>query len=144
VRADYFHCFGTADRFNFAPYNLLLTPSERKSVFGQVQFDFSPTFGGYVHVLYNERESANQAAPEPFFLGTDAGVYNDWAETRLVISATNPYNPFDFDLTTMGASPNLFLLGRRPVEGGPRRFVQEVETWYASGGLNGMFDVGTC
>ena len=142
VRTDDYHCFGTADRFNFAPYNLLLTPSERKSVFGQVQFDFSPTFGGYVRVLYNERESANQAAPEPFFLGTDAGVYNEWAETRLVISADNPYNPFGFDLTTVGDSPNLFLLGRRPVEGGPRRFVQEVETWYASGGLNGMFDVG--
>ncbi|TWG92178.1 iron complex outermembrane receptor protein [Luteimonas sp. J16] len=141
-RADDFHCFGTADRFNFAPYNLLLTPSERKSVFGQVQFDFSPTFGAYARVLYNERESANQAAPEPIFLGTDAGVYNEWAETRLVISAANPYNPFGFDLTTVGPDANLFLLGRRPVEGGPRRYVQEVETWYAAFGLNGLFDVG--
>ncbi|WP_246123065.1 TonB-dependent receptor plug domain-containing protein [Luteimonas wenzhouensis] len=141
-RADDFHCFGTADRFNFAPYNLLLTPSERKSVFGQVQFDFTPTFGAYARVLYNERESANQAAPEPIFLGTDAGVYNEWAETRLVISAANPYNPFGFDLTTVGPDANLFLLGRRPVEGGPRRYVQEVETWYAAFGLNGLFDVG--
>jgi iron complex outermembrane receptor protein len=141
-RPDDFHCFGTADRFNFAPYNLLLTPSERKSVFGQVQFDFTPTFGAYARVLYNERESANQAAPEPFFLGTDAGVYNEWAETRLVISAANPYNPFGFDLTTIGPGANLFLLGRRPVEGGPRRYVQEVETWYAAFGLNGLFDVG--
>ena len=142
-RADDFHCFGTADRFNFAPYNLLLTPSERKSVFGQVQFDFTPSLSAYARVLYNERESANQAAPEPFFLGTDAGVYNEWAETRLVISAANPYNPFGFDLTTVGPDANLFLLGRRPVEGGPRRYVQEVETWYAAFGLNGLFDVGT-
>lgn len=140
-RTDDFHCFGTADRFNFAPYNLLLTPSERKSVFGQVQFDFTPTFGAYARVLYNERESANQAAPEPFFLGTDAGVYNDWAERTLVISALNPYNPMGFDLTTVGDDANLFLLGRRPVEGGPRRFEQAVKTWYAAGGLNGMFDV---
>ncbi|TWT19248.1 TonB-dependent receptor [Luteimonas marina] len=140
-RTDGFHCFTTADRFNFAPYNLLLTPSERKSVFGQVQFDFTPTFAGYVRVLYNERESANQAAPEPFFLGTDAGVYNDWAERTLVISALNPYNPMGFDLTTVGEDANLFLLGRRPVEGGPRRFEQEVKTWYASAGLNGVFDV---
>ncbi|MCW5580922.1 MAG: TonB-dependent receptor [Luteimonas sp.] len=140
-RADDFHCFTTADRFNFAPYNLLLTPSERKSVFGQVQFDFTPTFGAYARVLYNERESANQAAPEPFFLGTDAGVYNDWAERTLVISALNPYNPMGFDLTTVGDDANLFLLGRRPVEGGPRRFEQKVKTWYAAGGLNGLFDV---
>ena len=140
-RADDFHCFGTPDRFNFAPFNLLLTPSERKSVFGQVRFDFTPTFGGYFRTLYNERESANQAAPEPIFLGTDAGVFNDYAERTLVISAANPYNPFGFDLTTMGDAPNLFLLGRRPVEGGPRRYEQDVKTWYAAGGLNGSFDV---
>jgi iron complex outermembrane receptor protein len=142
-RTDDFHCFATADRFNFAPYNLLLTPSERKSVFGQVRFDFTPTFSGHAKVLYNQRESANQAAPEPFFLGTDAGVYNDYAERTLVISALNPYNPFGFDLTTVGPDANLFLLGRRPVEGGPRLYRQEVKTWYASAGLEGTFDVAT-
>lgn len=140
-RTDDFHCFATADRFNFAPFNLLLTPSERKSVFGQVRFDFTPTFGGYFRALYNQRESTNQAAPEPIFLGTDAGVYNDFAERTLVISAQNPYNPFGFDLTTVGPDANLFLLARRPVEGGPRRYSQEVKTWYASGGLNGTFDI---
>jgi len=143
TRSDDFHCFTTADRFNFAPYNLLLTPSERKSVFGQVRFDFTPTFSGHAKVLYNQRESANQAAPEPIFLGTDAGVYNDYAEKTLVISALNPYNPFGFDLTTVGPDANLFLLGRRPVEGGPRRYQQEVKTWYASAGLEGTFDVAT-
>src|SRR5690606_13681675 len=62
-RSDDFHCFATADRFNFAPYNLLLTPSERKTVFGQVRFAFTENLAGRVRVLYNERESANQAAP---------------------------------------------------------------------------------
>ena len=141
TRTDDYHCFTTADRYNFAPNNLLLTPNERKSVFGQVRFEFTPNVSGWFRGLYSERESANQAAPEPFFLGTDAGVYNDWAETKLVISANNPYNPFGFDLTTMGANPNLFLLGRRPVEGGPRRYEQEVKTWYAAGGLDGVFEV---
>jgi iron complex outermembrane recepter protein len=140
-RTDGFHCFGTADRFNFAPYNLLLTPSERKSVFAQVRFDFTPTTSAHAKVLYNERTSSNQAAPEPFFLGTDAGVYNDYAERTLVISALNPYNPFGFDLTTVGDDANLFLLGRRPVEGGPRRYTQDVETWYVAGGLDGSFGV---
>src|SRR3546814_559851 len=106
-------------------------------------FDFTPTFSGHAKVLYNQRESANQAAPEPFFLGTDAGVYNDYAERTLVISALNPYNPFGFDLTTVGPDANLFLLGRRPVEGGPRRYQQEVKTWYASAGVEGMFEVAT-
>jgi len=141
TRTDDYHCFTTADRYNFAPNNLLLTPNERKSVFGQVRFEFTPNISGWFRGLYSERESANQAAPEPFFLGTDAGVYNDWAETKLVISANNPYNPFGFDLTTMGANPNLFLIGRRPVEGGPRRYEQDVKTWYAAGGLDGVFEV---
>lgn len=141
TRTDDYHCFTTADRYNFAPNNLLLTPNERKSVFGQVRFEFTPNVSGWFRGLYSERESANQAAPEPFFLGTDAGVYNEWAETKLVISANNPYNPFGFDLTTMGANPNLFLLGRRPVEGGPRRYEQDVKTWYAAGGLDGIFEV---
>ncbi|KLJ00586.1 TonB-dependent receptor [Luteimonas sp. FCS-9] len=139
---DDFIQFGTDNRYNFAPNNLLLTPSERKSVFGQVRFEFSPQLSGYTRVLYNTRTSANQAAPEPFFLGTDAGVYNPWAEERLTISARNPYNPFGFDLTTVGEDANLFLLGRRPVEGGPRRYAQEVKTWYAAAGLEGTFGVG--
>ncbi|MGH8031044.1 MAG: TonB-dependent receptor domain-containing protein [Luteimonas sp.] len=142
VRTDGFHCFFTPDRFNFAPFNLLLTPSERKSVFGQVRFDFTESLSGHVKVLYNQRESANQAAPEPIFLGTDAGVFNDFAERTLVISAANPHNPFGFDLTTVGDDANLFLLARRPVEGGPRRFEQEVKTWYVAGGLEGAFAVG--
>lgn len=141
TRTDDYHCFTTADRYNFAPNNLLLTPNERKSVFGQVRFEFTPNVSGWFRGLYSERESANQAAPEPFFLGTDAGVYNEWAETKLVISANNPYNPFGFDLTTMGPNPNLFLLGRRPVEGGPRRYEQDVKTWYAAAGLDGVFEV---
>ncbi|MDR7191857.1 TonB-dependent receptor plug domain-containing protein [Luteimonas terrae] len=142
ARSDDFHCFGTADRYNFAPNNLLLTPSERKSVFGQVRFEFTPQVSAYARVLYNERTSANQAAPEPIFLGTDAGVYNPYAESTLTISALNPFNPFGFDLTTEGDNPNLFLLARRPVEGGPRRYQQDVETWYAAGGLEGTFGVG--
>ncbi|MCH1909691.1 TonB-dependent receptor [Stenotrophomonas sp. Y6] len=141
VRTDDYHCFATPDRFNFAPYNLLLTPNERKSVFGQVRFDFTPAVSGWFRGLYSERTSANQAAPEPIFLGTDAGVYNEWAETRLVIPANQRYNPFGFDLTTIGPDANLFLIGRRPVEGGPRRYEQDVKTWYAAGGLDGSFEV---
>jgi iron complex outermembrane receptor protein len=111
-------------------------------VFGQVRFEFTPAISGHAKVLYNERDSTNQAAPEPIFLGTDAGVYNHWAETDLVIAANNPYNPFGFDLTTMGPTPNLFLLGRRPIEGGPRVYKQNVKTWYANGGLDGTFQAG--
>jgi iron complex outermembrane recepter protein len=145
TRTDSYHCFATADRFNFSPYNLVVTPSERAGLFGQFRFDVSETTNWYLKALYNRRESANQAAPEPIFLGPAAGTGNPRAD-GIFISGLNPFNPFGFDLdarpTTPAAQRNLVLIGRRPVEGGPRLFEQEVDTWYAGTGLEGRFDVG--
>ena len=145
VRTDGYHCFTNADRFNFSQFNLLLTPSERIGVFGQGRFQFSDSVSGYAKVLYNRRQSTNQAAPEPLFLGPAAGTGNPLAD-NIFISALNPFNPFGFNLdgrlTTPPASRNLILIGRRPVEGGPRVFEQDVDTWYVGAGLEGVFDAG--
>ncbi|MBB5208898.1 TonB-dependent receptor plug domain-containing protein [Chiayiivirga flava] len=138
---DDFIGFGTANRFNFSEYNLLLTPNERKGVFGQARFDFTENTSWYVRTLFNQRESLNQAAPEPIFLGPDAGTGNPYADD-IFISADNPYNPFGFDLISSGEGANLILLARRPVEGGARRFYQDVDTWYFGTGLEGSFDLG--
>ncbi|WP_244244140.1 TonB-dependent receptor [Marilutibacter alkalisoli] len=134
-----FHQFSTADRFNYSPYNLLLTPSKRTGLFGQFRFDITDNLQWYVKALGNRRESTNQAAPEPIFLGPAAGTGNPLSD-NIVISAANPYNPFGIDLDS---SSNLVLIGRRPVEGGPRVFEQEVDTQYLATGLEGTFDVGT-
>lgn len=135
ARTDDYHCFGTPDRFNFAQYNLLLTPSERKGVFGQFRFDLSDNVQWYVKALGNRRESTNSAAPEPLFFGPDGATGNPLAD-NIVISALNPYNPFGFDLDS---SDNLIMIGRRPVEGGARVFEQEVNTSYFATGLEGSF-----
>ena len=139
TRTDGYHCFSNADRFNFAQYNLLLTPSERTGAFGQVRFNFSDSVSGYAKVLLNRRESTNQAAPEPLFFGPEAGTGNPQAD-GIFISALNPFNPFGFDLDS---STNLILIGRRPVEGGARVFEQEVDTWYVGAGLDGAFSAGS-
>ena len=55
------------------------------------------------------------------------------------VDATNPYNPFGF---TLDPGTNLIGLGRRPVEGGPRIFKQEVDTRYFATGLEGSFGAG--
>jgi iron complex outermembrane recepter protein len=145
TRTDDYHCFATADRFNFSPFNLVLTPSERAGLFGQFRFDVSDSTSWYVRGLYNRRKSTNQAAPEPIFLGLSAGTGNPRAD-NIFISRLNPFNPFGFDLdarlSTPAAQRNLFLIGRRPVEGGPRVFEQEVDTWYVGTGVEGRFDVG--
>src|SRR5690606_8063818 len=146
-RTDDYHCFATADRFNFATYNLLLTPSERTGAFGQFRFHFNDRLQGYAKALFNRRESVNQAAPEPIFLGPDAGTGNPLAD-GIFISAANPYNPFGFDLVSVDdpATPeneaNLVMIGRRPVEGGPRVFEQQVDTTYFGAGLEGTFEAG--
>jgi len=139
VRTDDYHCFSTADRFNFSQYNLLLTPSERTGAFGQVRFEFNDSLSGYAKVLYNRRQSTNQAAPEPLFFGPEAGTGNPQAD-NIFISALNPFNPFGFDLDS---ADNLILIGRRPVEGGARVFEQDVDTWYFGAGLEGVFDAGS-
>jgi iron complex outermembrane receptor protein len=138
---DDFIGFARANRFNFAQYNLLLTPSERLGGFGQFRFNINDDLQWYIKALANNRQSVNQAAPEPIFLGPDAGTGNPYADD-ITISALNPYNPFGFDLISSGPGANLILVGRRPVEGGPRVFEQDVDTQYVATGLNGAFDFG--
>lgn len=135
---DDFNDFTNDDRYNFSPENLLLTPSERLGLFTQINYRFSDNVSLYVRGLYNERESVNQAAPEPIFLGPEAGT-GSLADT-VSIHATNPFNPFGF---TLDASSNLALIGRRPIEGGPRIFEQDVDTRYIAAGFEGNFSVGS-
>jgi len=124
--------FSTASRFNFSQFNLLLTPSERSGLFGQFRLPLTDNVTLYAKTLFNKRESTNQAAPEPIFLGPDAGTGNPLAD-NITISRLNRFNPFGIDL----GPNNLILIGRRPVEGGPRIFEQEVDTFYFGAGLEG-------
>ena len=129
-----YHNWGDSDRFNFAPYNLLLTPSERKSIFTNTTYTINDHMEAYFKGLYNTRDSANQAAPEPIFVGPYAGTGG--LADNISISALNPYNPFGINLN---AASNLGWVTRRPLEAGPRIFTQDVNTWYFGGGLRGDF-----
>lgn len=130
-----FHQFGTADRFNFAKYNLLLTPSKRTGLFAQGTYHINDNINWYIKGLYNTRDSVNQAAPEPIFLGPGAGT-GGLADT-VGVDVSNPYNPFG--QTLRGDDPNMFI-GRRPIEGGPRIFSQTVDTRYLATGLTGVLN----
>lgn len=133
-----FHPFSSADRFNFSPFNLLLTPSKRTNLFGQVGYDFTPDISGYIRVLAHDRQSVNRAAPEPIFIGPDAGT-GGLGDT-VSIDASNPFNPFGYTLDA-GEGGNFVFAGRRPIEGGPRIFTQDVSTLYGAAGLQGSLDV---
>ncbi|HET9231471.1 MAG TPA: TonB-dependent receptor [Vitreimonas sp.] len=114
---------GAADRFNFAPFNYLLTPSERLGAFATWSQEMTNTLEFRVSLTYANRKSANQAAPLPLFLGQDAG--NGTILDDTIVDANQAFNPFGFEL-----NPTTYnLITRRMIEAGPRHFEQEVETW---------------
>ncbi|MGH8076462.1 MAG: TonB-dependent receptor plug domain-containing protein [Lysobacter sp.] len=136
-RPDGFRCFLPArDAFNYAQFNLAQTPSERAGIFGQFRFDVSDNINWYARALFNRRNSLNQAAPEPIDIGPGSGT--DFA-SNAVIPANHPFNPFGIQLDPS----NIRTIRRRPIEGGPRLFAQQVDTSYVGTGLEGTFDVGT-
>ena len=133
-----YHDFSSADRFNFAPYNLLLTPSKRKAIFASLNYDINDSIRLHAKALYNNRTSTNQAAPEPIFVGPYAGT-GGIADT-IIIARGQPVQPVRHR-RSMPAT-NFGWVTRRPVEVGPRIFKQDVDTTYFNLGLDGVFDIG--
>jgi len=142
--------FTAADRFNFAPFNYLLTPSERYGAW----LSFRQELGGgtnlRVKTSYNRRNSQNQAAFEPLFIGPDAGNGAGSLFDTLSIDRTNPFNPYGVTLesgvnsdgTPNGRTANYSFIARRLVEAGQRTFNQQVDTFAGTATLDGSFNVG--
>lgn len=142
---DDYHKFGASDRFNYAPYNLALTPNQRKSIFTSLNYALNNEINWFTTALFNNRYSTNQAAPDPIFIGADSG--GGAFATSVSIPQNHPFNPFGQDLCSTeqafgpGTCPavNFFLGTRRPIENGPRIFHQDVDTFYYSTGLDGIW-----
>ncbi|HKR25064.1 MAG TPA: TonB-dependent receptor plug domain-containing protein, partial [Allosphingosinicella sp.] len=132
--ADYRNFSSPGDRFNFAPFNFIQVPVKRYGAFINFTQELGPDIELNVHALYNRRESSNQAAHLPLFVGPDAGNGN--LLDTIVIDASNPFNPFG----TLGPGTYAFI-GRRVVENGPRRYDQQVDTWYVAATLDGSFEM---
>ena len=132
-----FRDFVTADRFNFAPYNYIDIPIKRYGAFANIRQEIGADTHLTVKGLWNRRDSVNQAAPIPLGVGPDVGNGN--LLDHITISATNPFNPFAFDLIPNDGSPggNYNEIKRRVIELGPRHFAQKVNTYYGSATLDG-------
>ena len=147
-----YHNWSNADRFNFAPLNLLLTPSQRKSLWTGITYDINDDVQMYAKGMFNNRTSVNQAAPEPIFVGPYAATGG--IADNINVSKLNLYNPFGIDLCSVPEAPtstvcpngpnfvqNFGWITRRPIEAGPRIFDQDVDTWYFSAGFKGTLHV---
>lgn len=145
--ADFRPFAGAPDRFNFAPFNFIQTPLERYGAFFNLRQE-ADNVAFSLKGVWNRRNSKNQAAPLPLFVGPDAGNGN--LLDRISIHSTNPFNPFgvtlqsgrNLDNTPNGLTPNYAFIGRRVVEGGPRRYNQKVDTWYVAATVDGEFEIG--
>ena len=145
IYPDDYKPFTTADRFNFAPFNFIQTPLKRYGLFANLRYEVADNINFSLKGVWNKRKSKNQAAPLPLFVGPDAGNGN--LLDRISIDASNPFNPFgvtlesgfNLDGTPSGNAANYAFIGRRVVEGGPRRYNQSVNTWYGTATLDGRF-----
>ncbi|MCH6482256.1 TonB-dependent receptor [Pseudoxanthomonas sp. LH2527] len=120
---------GVNDLYNFAPDNYLVTPQERKSIFGQASFDITDNVRFSATSTYNNRRSEQLLAAMPIVLGTGPGA---GVQARTIsISPNSIYNPF---------GQTVSRIQRRAVETGGRSFRQNVDTFGFVGALEGNFE----
>ncbi len=132
-----------ASRYNYAPENYLETPSERTNIFAQASYELSDNLNFRTEIFYGNRKSDQLLAPTPLFFGYVFGT--DSINGRIVIGDQNPYNPLPYALDSTCSDPAagcLLLLGRRQIEAGHRDFIQDVDQFQFSGGLNGTIEMG--
>lgn len=108
------------DFYNYAAENYLSIPSTTVQAYSAGDAKF-PLARGYYEVSYTQRNSQQNAAPNPL----NPADYNN-----IVVSKDNIYNPFGTDLN---------FLGRRLVEFGHRTYAEELGTFRAVTGLDGTF-----
>ncbi len=142
--------FTTADRFNFAPFQYILTPSERYGGWVSLKQELTPDINLRVKAHYSRRNSQNQAAFEPLFIGPDAGNGAGSLFDTLSFDRTNPFNPFGVTLesgvnpdgTPNGRTANYSFIARRLIEAGQRTFSQKVNTYSGTVTVDGTFGMG--
>jgi iron complex outermembrane recepter protein len=93
-----YRCFSTAtDLYNYQPFNLLVTPQERASIFTLANYKINDSIEAFTEVLYNHTRAGFQLASLPF----------DAVADDTIVSADNFYNPFGINFGGIDAiNPN--------------------------------------
>lgn len=124
VNTDY-HCFTNADKYNYAPVNLIQTPQERTSVFLKGEYKLGDHVSAYLSGYHNKTSAAFQLAPA--LLGAPYGA---------VVSASSYYNPFGKEFSSAGLDYRYRLSSI-----GPRSSNYGTSTDQVMTGLKGDFTV---
>ena len=121
-----YHCFGTADRYNYATVNQIETPTERTNAFLSGSYDLSDHVQAYMDGYFNKTNAASQLAPGLYTSGGGADI-----------SAASYYNPFGVELG--GAGPGSYR--GRLVGLGNRRTTNATTSGQVDLGLKGDVNV---
>lgn len=127
--ADDFIPFGNALRYNFAPVNYLLTPSERLNVFASANSDLTDNIRFFSQFNFNQRKSVTRIAEVPLTVHNGGIRGPQW---RFPVAADNVYNPFGVQLNGD--------VGFRMSALGPRTNNQDYDTYMGTAGLEGSFE----
>jgi outer membrane receptor protein involved in Fe transport len=123
-----FRCFDIpGDLYNYQPFNLLMTPQERGSLFTNVNYDINDSVEAYGQVVYNQTRSGFAIASLPF----------DAVADDTIIAANSIYNPFGTAFGGgAGDNPNMQV---RLESLGNRRSEVSTDQVFANGGFRGSF-----
>jgi outer membrane receptor protein involved in Fe transport len=124
-----YHCFTGADTYNYQPYNLLITPQERSSIFTMLNYQLGAGMEAYGELLYNRTRSGFQLASLPFDANAD----------DVIISADNAYNPFGVDFGGVLVGGPAFRVRMEAL--GNRRSTVDTDDILANAGVRG--DIGS-
>ncbi len=108
------------DTFNYQPYNLEMTPSERGGLFVNGNYRITDTIEAYATAFTNKTRSRYIIAPLPLIV----------AQLGAPISAQSVYNPFGVNISSGGI---------RDLSGGNREGMFETQADQFSSGLRGSF-----
>ena len=93
-----YRCFQNSDLYNYQPFNLLITPQERGSLFSTINYNVNDQLSAYAEVLYTHTSSGFQIASLPF----------DAVADDTIISQSSVYNVFGTSFGGVeGDFPNL-------------------------------------
>lgn len=124
------------DSYNFAPLNYFQRPDERWTTGALGSFAVTPRIALYAQAMFMDDRSTVQLAPSGLFGNSDP------AGDPFTIACNSPLlSPAEVQAFCGGdisAVANLFI-GRRNVEGGPRRLSYEHRDWRLLAGVRGQW-----
>ncbi len=139
---------GIANDYNFQPINLFQTPLERFNIYSQARYEISPAIEAYAEAMFVKTDVELNLAPAGIFGSTVAVRLNNpfltaqqanFLCTASVASTTPGTLPAGTDCAAaIAAGTQIDIqVGRRFVEAGARRSIEDTRMFHINTGLRG-------